>query len=347
MKKLLYFSFLLSIITYSNLLFGQTTQQTGPWEDNETWIEDAPGYTFGNNVILTINLNHEVETAEEVVITFQNNATVNVYGTLIINGNINVMNNLSLNVFEDGILIINGNLDLNNNGSLDVNGTLDVDTISGDNNNSVTGDGTINVDYIDGVDTDDFDGVINTDPMPVELLYFNLAQFEDVVIIEWATASEINNDFFTIERSIDGINWDVIKNVKGYGNSNQFISYETKDEYPLEGVSYYRLKQTDFDGKFEYYSPKSFEYFSNFKENKIVSFNVNNNIIHIWLFNRSNDSKLILADIYGKLISYQVIQPSDYIQKISLNLTRSYSGEIVVIRLDSNAKSDFKKVLVK
>src|SRR5690606_25755494 len=66
------------------------------------------------------------------------------------------------------------------------------------------------------------------------------------------TASEKNNDFFAIERSVDGRNFEVIGQVKGAGNSNTINAYAFADKNPANGVAYYRLKQTDFDGKYEY-----------------------------------------------------------------------------------------------
>lgn len=70
-------------------------------------------------------------------------------------------------------------------------------------------------------------------------------------------ASEINNNFFTIERSVDAINWVNIGQINGAGNSNTLNHYYWIDSKPLQGTSYYRLKQTDYDGKFKYYDPKS------------------------------------------------------------------------------------------
>ena len=94
---------------------------------------------------------------------------------------------------------------------------------------------------------------IGSAPLPIELVSFNVHQTEDLKVrIDWQTASEINNDFFTIERSIDAINWEELKNIEGAGNSVQLINYSTIDEKPIWGISYYRLKQTDFDGQYSY-----------------------------------------------------------------------------------------------
>ena len=89
-------------------------------------------------------------------------------------------------------------------------------------------------------------------PLPIELLSFNSILNRNVVDLTWQTASEINNDYFTVERSKDGANWEDINKINGAGNSSQVVSYNTKDYYPYFGVSYYRLKQTDFDGNYSY-----------------------------------------------------------------------------------------------
>ncbi len=89
-------------------------------------------------------------------------------------------------------------------------------------------------------------------PLPVELLNFNALMSNRIVNLTWQTASEQNNDFFTVERSADGFDFEPILYKDGAGNSNTLLSYSDKDLQPLEGVSYYRLKQTDFDGAYEY-----------------------------------------------------------------------------------------------
>ena len=90
-------------------------------------------------------------------------------------------------------------------------------------------------------------------PLPIELISFNTSSIDNkTVTAKWSTASETNNDFFTIERSKDAFNYEEIGQVKGAGNSNIKLDYSFLDNYPLKGINYYRLKQTDFDGKFAY-----------------------------------------------------------------------------------------------
>jgi hypothetical protein len=88
--------------------------------------------------------------------------------------------------------------------------------------------------------------------LPIKLIYFNAKLKSEKVDLTWATAAEINNNFFTVERSADGKNFERLLTKPGAGNSTRNLYYSATDENPLTGYSYYRLKQTDYDGKFSY-----------------------------------------------------------------------------------------------
>lgn len=92
----------------------------------------------------------------------------------------------------------------------------------------------------------------STNVLPIELLAFRAVHTSKGVEVTWSTASEVNNDYFTVERSSDSENWEEVATVKGAGNSNTPLSYNITDIHPLPGKSYYRLKQTDFDGTSTY-----------------------------------------------------------------------------------------------
>jgi len=89
-------------------------------------------------------------------------------------------------------------------------------------------------------------------PLPVELLSFTAALENTKVSLKWQTATEINNDYFVVERSQDGVSFSGISKVKGAGNSLQLNTYSQLDAAPLKGVAYYRLKQVDINGDFTY-----------------------------------------------------------------------------------------------
>lgn len=88
-----------------------------------------------------------------------------------------------------------------------------------------------------------------TTSLPVELVYFDAQLNPDKSVdLIWATETEINNDYFVVERSADLKNWDLIANADGAGTSDWLIYYREQDENPLAGENYYRLRQVDFDG---------------------------------------------------------------------------------------------------
>lgn len=90
-------------------------------------------------------------------------------------------------------------------------------------------------------------------PLPVELVGFEAIAVQNTLVkLEWKTVSEVNNEYFTVERSSDGRRWQELHRIKGAGNSSQLLSYQTFDYKPYQGVSYYRLLQTDTDKKSKY-----------------------------------------------------------------------------------------------
>ncbi|MBI2968047.1 MAG: hypothetical protein HYY40_09565 [Bacteroidetes bacterium] len=91
-------------------------------------------------------------------------------------------------------------------------------------------------------------------PLPVELLYFSGVCEGGVVKLSWATASETNSDYFTVEKSEDGITFRPIGEIPAQGNSHSVVLYNYSDAVLPENVSYYILKQTDIDGKTEQFA---------------------------------------------------------------------------------------------
>lgn len=92
-------------------------------------------------------------------------------------------------------------------------------------------------------------------PLPVSLVEFSGTCSNNSVSLFWMTASETNNEFFTVERSRNATEWETAGTVDGAGNSNSPLNYRFIDHKAYDGYSYYRLKQSDFDGKSETFSP--------------------------------------------------------------------------------------------
>jgi hypothetical protein len=142
----------------------------------------------------------------------------------------------------------------------------------------------------------DFTANGNGTPLPISLLEFNATPLVDAVGLTWLTASELNNDFFTIERSTDGFTFESIHKESGAGNSNQMLNYSWVDHSPILGMNYYRLKQTDFDGTSTYSTIRS------------VNFNEPNTANNSWVNvypNPANDGQVYLS--FGSIESSEVL----------------------------------------
>jgi len=146
--------------------------------------------------------------------------------------------------------------------------------------------------------------VTANNPLPVELISFDAVVNDgSQVDLKWVTATEINNDYFVVEKSKDGKNWEEVVWVDGAGNSNYTLEYYETDENPYEGISYYRLKQVDFDGKTSYSEivPVAFE--KNIEKNITVLPNPVKRGEAIYLeINgfKGNNILLVLRDMQGK-----------------------------------------------
>jgi hypothetical protein len=100
----------------------------------------------------------------------------------------------------------------------------------------------------------DADMTITFTPLPIELLYFNGYKNNGYNLLEWTSATEQNNDYYTIERSLDGFSWTEVAKVDGAGNSSQALRYTYRDYgYDATKINYYRLSQTDYNGQTEYF----------------------------------------------------------------------------------------------
>lgn len=89
-------------------------------------------------------------------------------------------------------------------------------------------------------------------PLPIELVGLTATCKDEGVLLEWSTASELNNAYFTVERSSDATDWEQVGTLDGAGDSEVMIEYAYLDDAPHAGFTYYRLKQTDLDGTFSH-----------------------------------------------------------------------------------------------
>ncbi len=134
----------------------------------------------------------------------------------------------------------------------DVPDDVDVTNEQGEGGSNSTGPGSTDADSgSDTPDNDDLDpdGVIDSEPgvLPVTLTYWRAIPEGHQIRLTWSTASELNNDYFTIERSSDGKVWHHLADIAGHGTANYVNKYEYVDRGFRSGMVYYRLSQTDFD----------------------------------------------------------------------------------------------------
>ncbi len=167
-------------------------------------------------------------------------------------------------------------------------------------------------------------------PLPIELTYFYAQPTTDFdVNIEWATATELNNAFFTIERSADTKNWEGIRDMDGAHHSTNTIYYKYTDTKPLNGTSYYRLKQTDFDGMYTYSEIRSVYIDASASSTLLIY--PNPVIEQICLSGNVGElSDIQLFNAMGQNMSHQIrISPGIKSQFI-LDLSRIPAGEYII-----------------
>lgn len=284
------------ILLLSINLFGQfQTIDSGNWDTGSNWFNNnIPPTNGGNNITVTINENNTIFLDGNL--NPNNNFTLNIYGHLEINGDLIVRNNMIINVYEGGTLIVDGDFITQNNSNFTINGEI---SVTGDievgNGANLDGSGTIYVGGNHNLPTDSDINIIDGS-LPIELLFFEAKRIGDYVVLSWSTATEINNDYFTLYRSTDGFDWEIIGNIMGAGNSNHKIDYEHIDYNPYTSITYYKLEQTDFDGTTE-----SFRYavIDGVKIDYIKIYNIGRSTV---VESSKDFDYMLISDIYGRLL---------------------------------------------
>jgi hypothetical protein len=113
---------------------------------------------------------------------------------------------------------------------------------------------------------------VHGDPLPVTLLDFNAIKVNESVLLEWQTESEYNSDYFEVEHSVNGTDWNRLFTVNAAGESSESLIYQETDKNPIDGISYYRLNQYDLDGTKTFLKMISFNNKMEIGENNIRVF---------------------------------------------------------------------------
>jgi hypothetical protein len=146
--------------------------------------------------------------------------------------------------------------------------------------------------------------ISTTNPLPIELLSFSAACDNGHNLLSWSTASETNNDHFTVERSADGNSWQEAGKVAGAGTSAAANNYSFRDEQSTSKLTYYRLKQTDHNGLFSYFSIISAEPCQNSDNGWSIYPNPSSGVFHLASNKTDPFTNLEVFDITGNRVYY-------------------------------------------
>ncbi len=316
-----------------------TSNTTNPnWTTNGDWTGSAPDYDMNQSAILAhnstisneiiINNGYTLTINSGVVLTTSNKITIKEGGTLIVNGTLigTGSNELKLEINTTLTVSGSGYMDwggfwncVNDPANITIDGNVN---ISGNLSNKTTISGTGNMTVAGTLNNDGGSIFGCTDAgsaccqgggclLPIELLSFTGSRVGDVVQLEWITVTEVNNEFFTIENSEDLNVWTILANVNGAGNSNEQLTYTFEDSNPSMNRSYYRLKQTDFDGQFTYFDAIAIE--ETQQDILLLYPNPVTAYVRIYGLNFSKKS-IIVYDLNGKEIVQKVISNSNYLE---------------------------------
>jgi len=173
--------------------------------------------------------------------------------------------------------------------------------------------------------------------LPIELTSLTGKCNNGKVTLNWQTETETNNRYFTIERTIDGSNYEAIDTVAGAGNSSQPINYSIVDNEPYSGTSYYRLKQTDVNGQFKYFTPIEVSC-----DNEATNFSVfPNPSAGTFTVNSISDADLSVTNTLGQIV-YETKTSST---STEIDLKNEPAG-IYFIRINSETASKVKKIII-
>lgn len=176
--------------------------------------------------------------------------------------------------------------------------------------------------------------------LPVELTRFEAQSKNDMIELSWTTATELNNDFFQIEHSRDGVQFAPIGKVKGVGTTTETVNYDFMHRRPDAGTNYYRLKQVDFDGAFAYSPIVAAEV--NTRAGAISLFpNPTVNKVNVLMHHRPEKVTFRLSNLVGQQLD---LQPAETDAGWEMDLTRLPRG-VYLLRMEYDGKTVTKRLV--
>lgn len=181
--------------------------------------------------------------------------------------------------------------------------------------------------------------VTPNNPLPISLLRFDGQYNGRVVNLYWTTATEVNNEYFTIEKSVDGKHFSEILKKQGAGNSTSVLNYTAQDDNPFNGINYYRLKQTDFDGTSTYSNIVAVRVKSGLFEIISVSGEFDVKEINSFIsFNTDGKAMIEVVNMTGNVLMNQQVDANDGSQNIRFSALGLSRG-IYILRVTQNGES--------
>jgi hypothetical protein len=161
-------------------------------------------------------------------------------------------------------------------------------------------------------------------PLPVSWLDFTATRTPSGNLLNWSTSKEENNHYFIIERSYDGINFEAIGQISGAGNSSSNIFYSFLDNQASSGITYYRIKQVDIDGKYSY-SPVRSVYSEGFSSVSVYP-NPNNGIFNLKYHGGEGEIEIVIYNNLGQKVHQQILEGSGEFNEAEINLSSLVKG---------------------
>jgi hypothetical protein len=192
---------------------------------------------------------------------------------------------------------------------------------------------------------------VTASPLPITLTGFSAQAVNNAVMLRWSTASEVNNEFFTLERSTDGAEFSEITKVRGSGTTSISHYYSFTDENPSEGVSYYRLRQTDIDGRSEVFPAIAVKFDRNPNAIRTIVVTPNPFSESFTAQFNSNECKMVTAELItlkSKLMNSERIMLQAGTNSYRYNSTADLEPGVYVFRiLQGNSLLGYAKVVKK
>ncbi len=307
----------------------------GFWDDANAWdgINIPDDMNLGDTLVIQAGDTLIIDGNEEF------SGVLQIYGALLLdNGKLDMPDTASVVQFAPGSYI-----EALNNGQ---NETISI----GGQNNKISSSDINNLAIPNQLTEGSIDsggcavtGDCDDNPLPVEVIYFRAVEMKETIKLEWATSFEENFNYFTIERSSDGYNYNeyaVIYSTSVLASLTK--KYEYTDEMPFPGLSYYRLKATDLDGSYEYHGVVNAN-LENIEPDVLIYPNPSVKDQVTVSYNGKQESTYYIINITGKVIEDGILLPG----LNEIIIPPSVNSSIYFLRVDGYGASLVKKFVIR